>query len=81
MSEEAGSAQNTTNVVSLQQKPKREQDIEEFMLNVNRIREGLRSIADPDAGIDSGGGLGGYDLWVKVNGSEYYITIAVSNAK
>lgn len=40
------------------------------------MRDWLEDIvADPGSKIDTGGGLGGYDLWVKVGGKELFITI------
>jgi hypothetical protein len=40
------------------------------------IREFLQSIKDEGTAIDSGGGLGSADLWVKIQGDEYYISIS-----
>ncbi len=39
------------------------------------LKEMLNSIKDEGTAIDSGGGAGGADLWVKVQGVEYAITI------
>jgi hypothetical protein len=33
----------------------------------------LAAIADADTRVDSGGGMGGYDLWVKVGGEEIHV--------
>lgn len=41
----------------------------------------LASVADHGTSIDSGGGDGDADLWVKVQGVEYYINIRRSNAQ
>lgn len=42
------------------------------------IRAFLKSIADANTSIDSGGGDGTGDLWVTVQGVEYYVTVAKS---
>lgn len=39
------------------------------------------AVADAGTKIDTGGGLGGYDLWVKVGGKELFITIKESDQK
>lgn len=40
------------------------------------MRQWLKgTIADPGTGVDSGGGMGCYDLWVKVGGEEIYICL------
>ena len=43
------------------------------------IRSFLASVKDEGTGIDSGGCDGGGDLWVTVQGVEYFITIRKSN--
>jgi hypothetical protein len=35
----------------------------------------LGTIADAGTGVDTGGGLGCYDLWVKVGGEEIFISL------
>lgn len=45
----------------------------------SEIRQFLKTIADEGTGIDSGGCDGCADLWVKVGGVEYYVTIRKSN--
>lgn len=47
----------------------------------DRIRAFLKTIADPDTNIDSGMSQSGADLWVKVNGVEYFISLSMSNAQ
>ena len=39
----------------------------------------LSSVADAGTNIDSGGGDGDADLWVKVGGIEYYVNFRKSN--
>jgi hypothetical protein len=39
------------------------------------IKGFLQSVKDADTSIDSGGGLGEADLWVKVQGVEYHISV------
>jgi len=41
----------------------------------------LPTVADANTHIDSGGGDGNADLWVTVQGVEYYINIRHSNAQ
>lgn len=42
---------------------------------VLEVREFLNSVKDEGTGIDSGTGDGQADLWVTVQGVEYYLTI------
>ena len=44
------------------------------------IRTFLHSVKDEGTNIDSAGGLGGADLWVKVQGVEYLIQVAENKA-
>ena len=39
------------------------------------IERALRAVQDEDRTIDSGGGMGGRDLWVTIEGREYCITV------
>lgn len=48
------------------------------MVLASEIRKFLLAIADEGTGIDSGGGDGRADLWVKIGGKEYFIQIAKS---
>jgi hypothetical protein len=41
----------------------------------------LSNVADAGTGVDSGCGNGNADLWVTVDGVEYYIHIRLSNAE
>lgn len=45
----------------------------------HEIREFLKSVVDEGTNIDSGGGDGTADLWPKVGGVEYFISIRRSN--
>ena len=45
----------------------------------SEVRGFLRSIADEGTAIDSGGGDGTGDLWVTVQGVEYFVSIRKSN--
>lgn len=46
-----------------------------------RMRDWLRDhVADPGTGVDTGAGSGEFDLWVKINGEELYITIKSKRA-
>lgn len=45
----------------------------------SEVRTFLRSIADEGTEIDSGGGDGTGDLWVTVQGVEYFVSIRKSN--
>lgn len=45
----------------------------------SEIRSFLSSVKDEGTGIDSGGGDGTGDLWVTVQGIEYFITVRKSN--
>jgi len=47
----------------------------------DEIREALKTICDHGTGIDTGGGMEGADLWVHVQGIEYYIQIRKSTAQ
>ena len=42
------------------------------------LRGLLESIKDEGTSIDSGGGMGGVDLWVKVGGKEFYLHMSES---
>lgn len=44
----------------------------------HELRNLLKSIADEGTNIDSGGGDGMADLWVTIDGVEYYIAIKPS---
>lgn len=44
----------------------------------SEIREFLKTVRDQGTPIDSGGGDGCADLWVTVQGVEYYITVQKS---
>ena len=48
---------------------------------IHELREMLKSIIDHGTEIDSGGGDGMADLWAKVQGIEYYMTVRRSNAQ
>jgi hypothetical protein len=41
----------------------------------------LENIKDHGTSIDTGGGMGSYDLWVKCGGIEWYINVRKSNAQ
>lgn len=45
----------------------------------SELRQFLSTIKDVDTSIDSGGSDGAGDLWVTVQGVEYFITIRKSN--
>lgn len=45
------------------------------------IRSFLQSVKDHGTEIDSGSGNGNADLWVTVQGVEYYINVRPSNAQ
>lgn len=45
------------------------------LLLAHEIREFLKSVVDHGSNIDSGGGDGVADLWAKVGGVEYHISI------
>lgn len=48
----------------------------------SRIADFLQGeVADKGTGIDSGGGFGQRDLWVKVGGIEYLITVRLTAAE
>lgn len=51
------------------------------LILAHEIRAFLMSVKDEGTGIDSGGGDGDADLWVKVQGVEYYINIRKSNTQ
>lgn len=45
------------------------------------MREWLANcVADAGTGVDSGGGFGCYDLWVKMDGKEMFISIKQKEA-
>ena len=48
---------------------------------VHELRQMLFSVADEGTGIDSGGGDGSADLWVTIQGVEYFITARRSNGQ
>lgn len=52
-----------------------EWDMRPYMI-ATEIRDFLHSVKDEGSSIDSGAGNGSADLWVKVQGVEYLITIA-----
>jgi hypothetical protein len=56
-----------------------EWDQEPFSL-AGEIRSHLMTVKDAGTEIDSGGGDGCADLWVTVQGVEYYVSVRKSNA-
>lgn len=57
----------------------KEWDRKPFSL-AGELRTYLKTIRDEGTHIDSGGGDGSADLWVTVQGVEYYINVRQSNA-
>lgn len=51
------------------------------MVLASEVKRFLMSVADHGTGVDSGGGDGLADLWVTVDGIEYYLTIRKSNGQ
>lgn len=51
------------------------------LLIAHELRQMLKAIADSGSNIDSGGGDGCADLWVKIQDVEYHIAISKSNAQ
>lgn len=47
----------------------------------DEIRELLTSVRDHGTSSDGGGGMGQADLWVTVQGVEYFITVRKSNSQ
>ena len=47
----------------------------------SEIMKFLETIKDADTEIDTGSGMEESDLWVKIGGIEWYITIKKSNAQ
>ena len=46
----------------------------------DEIRDLLESIKDEGTEIDGGAGLGSADLWIKIGGKEFYLTIGESKS-
>jgi len=55
-----------------------EMPVEAFLATCNRIEAALRSVADEGTHIDTGGGIGSRDLWVKIGGVEFLVQVSVS---
>lgn len=51
------------------------------MIDMEKVRDALQTIADPGTDVDSGSGLGSVDFWFMMNGREYYIEVKPSNAQ
>jgi len=51
-----------------------------FLDTCSRIEAALRSVADEGTNIDTGGGLGSRDFWVKIDGTEFFIQVSTSKA-
>ena len=47
----------------------------------DELAEILKCVRDDGTPADTGGGVGAADLWVTVQGAEYYITVRKSNAQ
>ncbi len=45
------------------------------------MRSWLETMKDDGTEIDSGGGLGSRDFWVKIDGVEYFVSVRWSNAE
>lgn len=51
------------------------------MIDMEKVRDALQTIADSGTDVDSGSGLGSVDFWFTMNGREYYIEVKPSNAQ
>lgn len=47
----------------------------------DELIELLSTVRDEGTSCDTGGGMGQADLWVKVQGVEYFITVKKSNSQ